>query len=70
MVGEMADCRVDCIESMVGGLVAVGFMKTLVPGMITLLAVVGLEGFSFLVFDCLAACGIARPCLRKKPLFT
>ena len=70
MVGKIADCRVDCIESMVGGLVAVGFVKSLVPGLIALLAVGLLERVAFLVSDCLAAWGVARPCLQSKPRFT
>ena len=78
MVGGTADCRVDFLESMVGGMVAVGFMKSLVPGSIALLAVGWLERVEFLVSGGLAArlvsvlvgcLGGARPCLRRKPCF-
>ena len=37
MVGGTADCRVDFLESMVGRMLAVGFMKSLVPGSIALM---------------------------------
>ena len=70
MVGKTANCRVDFIESILGGMVAVGFMKSLVPGSIALLAVGWLERVKFLVSDCLAAWGVARPCLRRKPRLT
>ena len=70
MVGKTANCRVDFIESILGGMVAVGFMKSLVPGSIALLAVGWLERVEFLVSDCLAAWGVARPCLQSKPRFT
>ena len=70
MVGQTDDCRVDFIESMLGGMVAVGFMKSLVTGSIALLAVGWLERVEFLVSDCLAAWGVVTPCLRRKPRLT
>ena len=70
MVGGTADCRVDFLESMVGGMIVVDFMNSLVPGSIALLAVGWLERVAFLVSNCLAAWGITRPFLRRKPHFT
>ena len=79
MVGGKTECRVDFLGSMVGGIVMVGFMKSLVPVSIALLAVGWLVRVEFLVSDGLAArlvsilvgcLGGARPCLRRKYRFT
>ena len=49
MVGKSSDCRVDFLESMVGGMLEVGFIKCLVRGSIALLAVGWLGRVDFLV---------------------